>query len=73
MRDLGCVMQGLSLWHTNSLDVVRDLSCSAACGASVLWPGIKPTSPTLQYSGLKNPMDRGAWQATVHEVAKSRT
>ena len=22
--------------------------------------------------GLENPMDRGAWQATVHEVAKSR-
>ena len=27
----------------------------------------------LQYSGLENPMDRGAWQATVHGVAKSRT
>ena len=27
----------------------------------------------LQYSCLKNPMDRGAWQATVHRVAKSRT
>ena len=26
---------------------------------------------TLQYSGLENPMDRGAWQATVLEVAKS--
>ena len=24
----------------------------------------------LQYSCLKNPMDRGAWQATVHGVAK---
>ena len=24
----------------------------------------------LQYSFLENPMDRGAWQATVHEVAK---
>ena len=24
----------------------------------------------LQYSGLGNPMDRGAWQATVHGVAK---
>ena len=22
---------------------------------------------------LENPMDRGAWQATVHRVAKSRT
>ena len=27
----------------------------------------------LQYSYLENPMDRGAWQATVHRVAKSRT
>ena len=27
----------------------------------------------LQYSCLENPMDRGAWQAAVHEVVKSRT
>ena len=27
----------------------------------------------LQYSGLENFMDRGAWQATVHGVAKSQT
>ena len=27
----------------------------------------------LQYSGLENSMDRGAWQATVHRVAKSPT
>ena len=27
----------------------------------------------LQYYGLENPMDRGAWLATVHGVAKSRT
>ena len=27
----------------------------------------------LQYSFLENPMDRGAWQATVHGVAKSQT
>ena len=26
---------------------------------------------TLQCSCLKNPMDRGAWQATVHGVTKS--
>ena len=24
----------------------------------------------LQYSCLENPMDRGAWEATVHGVAK---
>ena len=27
----------------------------------------------LQYSRLGNPMDRGAWWATVHMVAKSQT
>ena len=27
----------------------------------------------LQYSCLENPTGRGAWQATVHAVAKSRT
>ena len=27
----------------------------------------------LQYSCLENPMDRGAWQATVHRVARSQT
>ena len=28
---------------------------------------------SLQYSCLKNPMDRGAWWATVHSVTKSQT
>ena len=26
----------------------------------------------LQYSCLENPKDRGAWQATVHRVARSQ-
>ena len=28
---------------------------------------------SFQYSCLENPIDRGAWQATVHKVTKSRT
>ena len=28
---------------------------------------------TLQYSHLENPMDRGAWWVTVHEVTRSQT
>ena len=35
-------------------------------------PGEVNGSP-LQYSCLENPMDRGAWQATVYGVVKSRT
>ena len=27
----------------------------------------------FQYSGLENPIDRGAWGATVHRVAKNQT
>ena len=30
-------------------------------------------SNSLQYSCLENPMHRGTWQATVHEVTKSHT
>ena len=30
-------------------------------------------SNSLQYSCLENAMDRGAWQATVHRVAKKWT
>ena len=35
-------------------------------------PGERNGNP-LQYSHLENPMDRGAWWAPVHGVAKSRT
>ena len=35
-------------------------------------PGERNGNP-LQYSCLENPMDRGAWWATVHRVAKSWT
>ena len=35
-------------------------------------PGEGNDNP-LQYSCLENPMNRGAWQATVHGVANSQT
>ena len=35
-------------------------------------PGGEPGNP-LQCSCLENPMDRGAWWATVHRVVKSQT
>ena len=34
-------------------------------------PGRRQGSP-VQYSCRDNPMDRGAWRATVHGVAQSR-
>jgi len=39
---------------------------------SVQSPGGGKGNP-FQYSCLKNPMDRGAWWATVQRVAKSQT
>jgi len=41
-----------------------------------IWVGKFPwrrTCNPVQYSCLKNPMDRGDWWATVHRVAKSQT
>ena len=33
-------------------------------------PGSEGNGNPFQYSCLGNPMDRGAWKATVHGVAK---
>ena len=48
---------------------IRDVDSIPGSGRS---PGGAHGNP-LQYSCLKNPTDRGVWQATVHMVAKSRT
>ena len=48
---------------------VRDVGSISEWGRS---PGGGHGNP-LQYSGLENTMDRGAWRATVHRVAKSWT
>ena len=48
---------------------LRDAGSIPGLGRS---PGGENGNP-LQYSCLENPMDREAWQATVHRVAKSRT
>ena len=47
----------------------RDLSSTPGLGTS---PGEGNGNP-LWYFCLANPLDRGAWRATVHGVAKSRT
>ena len=45
---------------------IRDMGSIPGLGRS---PGEGNGTP-LQYSCLENPMDRGAWWATVHGVAK---
>ena len=52
-----------SAFNAGDLDLIPELGSS---------PGERNSYP-LQYSCLKNPMDRGAWQATVHRIAKSHT
>ena len=48
---------------------IRDMGWIPASGRS---PGGGNGNP-LQYSRLENPMDRGAWWATVPGAAKSQT
>ena len=48
----------------------------SACNAGDLGLGRSPGEGKgypLQYACLENPMDRGAWKAIVHRVAKSQT
>ena len=52
----------------NAVDI-RDMDLIPGSGRR---PGRGNGNP-LQYSCLGNPMDRGAWQATVQGVEKSQT
>ena len=83
-----CLLGSMNSWEfesSSSLErgvpggaVVETLPASAGgAGDSGLIPG-SGRSPgghgsALQYSGLESSVDRGAWQATVHGVAKSWT
>ena len=46
---------------------IRDSDLISGLGRS---PGVGNSNPS-QYSCLENPMDRGAWKATVHGVIES--
>ena len=66
-------------WACQALLVVKsqpantgDLRDAASLSGSGRCPGGRNGSPR-QYSRLENPMDRGAWQNTVHSVTKSQT
>ena len=67
------------LWGFPGGSVVKNPPAQAGDTGDVgLIPGLGRSSGEgnynpLQYSCLRNPMDRGAWQATVHGVPKSQT
>ena len=56
----------------NSSANARDIRDAGSVSGSGRSPGRGHGDP-LQYSCLENPMDRGAWWAIVHRVAKSQT
>ena len=62
---------GLPQWLSGKKPTrkARDVSSIPGSGLS---PG-EGNGSTLQYSCLENTMDRGAWRAAVHGVAKSQT
>ena len=54
----------------------KESACNA--GDPGLIPGLgrshgEGNGTSLQYSCLENPVDRGAWRATIHRAAKSWT
>ena len=55
--------------------ICKDSACSAGDPGSIPGLGKSPgegNGHPFQYACLENPMDRGAWQATVHGVARVR-
>ena len=57
--------------------VGKESACNARDTGDMGWvPGERSpgggNGKLLQYSCLENPMDRGAWRATVHGVTKSQ-
>ena len=59
---------GYSPWGLEELDTTEQLHFhfSLSCFG-------KGAGTPLKYSCLENPMDGGAWEATVHGVARSQT
>ena len=72
----GLVPPTLTCRASQVAPVVKNPPASAGDVGSIPGSGRSPGGGhgnPLQYSCLENPMDRGAWQATVHMVAKSQT
>ena len=56
--------------------VGKESACNAGDPGSIPGSGRSPEEGNgnpLQYSCLENPMDRGAWGATIHRVSQSDT
>ena len=74
LHDEYITSHGLSRWLSCKISTFN----AGAAGAAVSIPG-SGRSPggghgdPLQYSCLENHIDRGAWRATVHRVAKGQT
>ena len=66
----------VSLVGILSGSLAKESACNAGDPDSIHEWGRSPgkgNGNLLQYSGRENSMDRGAWQAIVHRIAKSQT
>ena len=71
--DVFCRHSKVVLWNLLSIQMFFWRICGGESGLPILFLRHLRTASPLQFSCLGNPMDRGAWQATVHGVAQSRT
>ena len=71
-----CPKNKYMVTHFCHSSVGKESACNAGDPGSIPGSGRSPgegNGNPLQCSCLENPTDRGAWQATVHGVAKSQT
>ena len=71
----GFIITPDNMWLPQWL-IVKESACTAGDVGSIPGWGRSPgegNDNPLQYSCLENPMDKGAWWATVHGVTKSQT
>ena len=69
MKDLAATIVGLPWWQS-----CEESACNSGDSGSMAGLGRSPgegKGNLLQCSCLGNPMDRGAWWATVHGVTES--
>ena len=69
LSGIHCTQTGLPSWQSDKESACQ---CRSSILGSERLPGGRNGNP-FRYSHLENPMDRGAWLATVRGVAKSQT